>query len=81
MMRHHYEQRESQYVPNQAVKAAKSERPHLRIEICDEDGGKLWRVISDNNWQGEYLGKNTFVFSSEQLAKIQEAGVRFRVLD
>jgi hypothetical protein len=55
---------------------------YLRIEVTvPEEEDKLWGVVSDNGWSGRYLGKNIFLFAQEQVAKLQQAGVKFRTLD
>jgi len=59
----------------------KGTRRHLRIEVASEERPRLWKVISDNEWSGEYLGKNVFVFTEEQLATIKAAGIPFRSID
>jgi hypothetical protein len=63
------------------IKRAKSTQHCIRIRVTDEEGGKLWEVISDNDWSGEYLGKNVFIFTKEQLDTIKAAGVEFELLD
>ena len=54
---------------------------HVRIEVTiPEEEDKLWGVVSDNGWTGKYLGKNVFVFTSDQVTKIEQAGIKFRRL-
>jgi hypothetical protein len=55
---------------------------YVRIEVSvAEEEDKLWGVVSDNEWSGKYLGKNIFLFTREQVAKIEQAGVKFRIID
>jgi len=55
---------------------------HVRIEVTiPEEEDKLWAVVSDSGWSGKYLGKNVFVFTLEQVVKIEQAGVKIRKLD
>lgn len=62
------------------AKRAESVNDFVRVEIPEEGRASLWKLISDNEWSGEYLGKNVFVFSEEQLNRIQEAGISFRAV-
>jgi hypothetical protein len=56
-------------------------RPYVRIVVAESDRPKLWQIISDNEWSGEYLGKNVFVFRQEQLNVINKAGIPFQSID
>jgi hypothetical protein len=75
------EQQERGTMPSTAVKQALSTERYFRIEVAGEERAKLWKVISENKWSGEYLGKNVFVFTAEQLNRIKEAGISFRDID
>jgi len=54
----------------------------VRIEITvPEEEDKLWEIIAENGWSGRSFGENIFVFTEAQVAKIGQAGVKFRPLD
>lgn len=72
--------RETTAVGTPGTQVAKSSRRHVRIEVDKKDRPRLWKLIAENEWSGEYVGKNVFVFTDEQLTEVQRAEIPFREL-
>ena len=68
-------------VHSTAARPARDSQRYVRIRVTEEEGAKLWDTIADNEWTGEYLGKNTFVFTESQLHTIKAARISFQVLE
>ena len=68
-------------VTSPGAQRAADGRSHGRIEVVGEEEDKLWELVSDNEWSGEYLGKNIFRLTREQIKEAEEAGIQFRKVD
>lgn len=49
----------------------------LKVEVAEEDGPRLLWVLAVNKWPTTYLGKNVFLVTQEQAARIKEEGISF----
>jgi hypothetical protein len=47
----------------------------MKIEIADQDGPRLLWIIAANKWPTTYLGKNVFLLTEEQVARVKAEGI------
>jgi hypothetical protein len=74
--------RETAAVATSVKQQPTSSKRLVRIEVTvPEEEDKLWEIIAENGWSGTSFGENIFVFTQEQVATIEQAGVKFRTLD